>query len=457
MKAICFVTLLAAATPSLVLGGPARPEKQWVQRVAFSSGSLSNLSDQPQEKIVGVLSAPAASRVRVALTQAALGTASAVRFVSLKDGQTQTLNAAQLEMWSARSALFNGDSVRLEVILAPGDRDVSVQVEEVLAFSMQIDDVNGADSSASPLAPETLCGGDDRGASNDNRVGRLSGNCTGWLVANGAVLTAGHCFTVAGDILEVNIPASGPDGATVASAVQDQFPVLAGSITRGLDDSVLGNDWGVFRLGPNSLGQFAHQLHGFFRMTRELPAPGGGTRVTGCGVDNSPQGSQPSVCSGDRCGLNAQNQTLQTATGTFTAETGSGSAISLSYAVDTEPANSGSPIIWEGTGFTIGIHTNGGCVENGGANTGTSFELDALENAIAAVPGPNCRYLDPIKAPGGAEDGTVFRPHDTLVEAVNAVPAGGRLSIVAGAYSPGGVPFTKAMTIGAPVGTVTFR
>lgn len=455
MKAVCFILPLLVVAASGALGGPERLEKQWAQRVDIASGALSNLSDQPQEKIVGVLTAPTASRVRVALTQAALGTASAVRFVSIKDGQSQILNAAQLEMWSGKSALFNGDSVRLEVILAPGDRDVSVQVEEVLAFSMQIDDEKSVGSAAPPTL-DTLCGADNRVASNDNRVGRLNGNCTGWLVANGAVLTAGHCFTVAGNILEVNIPASGPDGVTVASAVQDQFPVLAGSIARG-DDTVVGNDWTLFRIGPNNLGQFAHQLHGFFRMTRELPIPGATARVTGCGVDNSPQGSQPSVCSGGRCGFNAQNQTLQTSTGTFIGETGNGTEISLSYAVDTEPANSGSPVIWEGTGFAIGIHTNGGCLENGGENTGTSFELDALENAIAAVPGPNCRYLDPVKVPGGAEDGTVFRPHDTLVEAVNAVPAGGNLSIIAGAYSPAGVPFTKAMTISAPVGTVTFR
>jgi hypothetical protein len=211
-------------------------------------------------------------------------------------------------------------------------------------------------------------------------------------------------------------------------------------------------------------------------MTRELPGGGGATRVTGCGLDNSPVGSQPMVCgnfdSMGNCthfGLNAQNQTLQTATGTFISEIGSGGTISLRYSVDTEPANSGSPIIWEANGFTIGIHTAGGCTSSGGgSNTGTSFELDALETAIATVPGQapaipvaNIRYLDSITAPlpngqvNALEDGTVFQPHDTLAEAVNAVPAGGLLSIVAGNYSASGArTITKAMTITAPVGTV---
>ena len=131
-------------------------------------------------------------------------------------------------------------------------------------------------------------------ASADNRVGRIAGGCTGWLVSNGAVLTAGHCGIVAGSIFEVNVPASGANGTTVASAVQDQFPVLAGSITTANND--VGDDWTVCRIGTNSLGQFAHEMHGFFRMTRELPDDDATLRITGCGLDNTPLGSQPTVC-----------------------------------------------------------------------------------------------------------------------------------------------------------------
>lgn len=297
----------------------------------------------------------------------------------------------------------------------------------------------------------------------DNRVGRLGNNCTGWLTANGAMLRAGHCNVFPGEILEVNVPASQADGTRVAAAVQDQFPVLAGSITRS-QNTASGNDWIVCRLGRNSLGQSAHVLYGFFRVTRESPSAGAGIRITGGGVDNTPVGSQPTVCgvqdSSGTCthfGLNAQNQTLQTATGTLSYESGSGdTAIAFGYAVDSEPANSGSPIIWEANGFATGIHTNGGCSTGGGANSGTSFELDMLENALAAVPGPNCRYLDTVKGPGGFEDGSVYRPHDTLAEAITATPAGGRLSVVTGSYSAAGMTITKPMTISAPVGAASF-
>lgn len=418
--------------------------KKWVQAVSLSSGALSNPGEQPLEITLGVPSAAAADCVRVKIAEANLGAASKIRFVSLKDGQSQTLDASQLQMWSMKSALFNGDRVRIDVILAPGDRDVAVRVEHLIASSGSF---HGFAQNNNP-GLETICGTDDRVAANDIRIGRLNGNCTGWLAANGAMVTAGHCQTLAGDILEFNVPASLADGTQVAAAVQDQFPVLMGSVTWVNNGS--GADWGVARLGLNNLGQSAHLRNGFIRMTRELPSAGALFRITGCGVDETPAGSTG--------GRNAQNQTLQTSTGGFFSESGSGgTAISVTYAVDTEPANSGSPIIWETNGFSVGIHAYGGCnANNTGVNSGTSFELDALENALAAVPGANCRYLDTVRAPGGVEAGTVFYPHDTLAEAVTATPIGGRISVVTGSYSAAGTTLTKPMTINAPVGAVTF-
>ena len=311
---------------------------------------------------------------------------------------------------------------------------------------------------------ETLCGGDERVASTDNRVGRINGNCTGWLISNGGVLTAGHCGIAPGSIFEVNVPASQANGTTVGAAMRDQFPVLAGSITT--INNGPGNDWTVCRLSTNNLGQYAHELHGFFRMARELPAVGQSLRITGCGVDVTPQGTQPTVCvafnSQGTCthsGPNAQNQTLQTSTGPFFGANGT----ALLYAVDTEPANSGSPIIWEGNEFTIGIHSFGGCTSDGGANSGTWFGLNTLENAIATVPGPNTRYLDTVNYPGApADTGSIFAPDHSLRAAYDHVPNGGIISMVRGNYSRTAFGNTgtfgndgKTVRLEAPVGPVT--
>ena len=450
---LLFPLLLALA----IVSG-ARAETRSVIAASLSSGTLSNPTEASQTRLVGKLTVPGATLLRVPLSHVALGRASQVRFVSLADGQSQTLDAAQLEMWARTSALFNGDTVRVEVILAPGDEGVAVQVREVFTYSHRTDPARpNDDCCGGGIATRTLCGPDNRAASTDNRVGRLTGGCTGWLTSNGAVLTAGHCGIGGGSIFEVNIPASLPNGGIVASAVQDQFPVIAGSNT--VVNGGTGNDWQVFRIGQNNLLESAHVRHGFFRMTPGVPGAGTVMRITGCGIDNTPAGSQPGVCgnfdSAGNCthfGLNAQNQTLQTSTGGFAGLAGS----ALTYSVDTEPANSGSPIIWESTGFTIGIHTAGGCTASGGANNGTSFGLATLGNAIALIPGPNTRYLDRVRAPDNVEDGTIFQPHDTLVEAVNVVPVGGQISAVKGSYPVTNLTITKAMTISAPVGDATF-
>jgi hypothetical protein len=397
------------------------------------------------------------TRIRIHFSEYQLGAGSYARLQSILDGQEQRLDAVTMRNWSDTSAMFNGSSVRVELYVAPGDEGVFFIADAILGEHAGSGITDSGWRGPTPGA-ETLCGGDDRVASADNRVGRFNGGCTGWLVSNGGVLTAGHCGIAAGSIFEVNVPASLANGTTVSAAVRDQFPVLAGSITTV--NNGVGDDWTVCRLSTNNLGQYAHEQHGFFRMARELPAVGQPLRITGCGVDVTPQGTQPMVCAAfnvqgtcTHSGPNAQNQTLQTSTGAFFGANGT----ALQYAVDTEPANSGSPIIWEGNGFTVGIHTAGGCTGGGGANNGTWFGLDTLENAIATVPGPNTRYLDTVKAPDGVENGTVFHPHDTLAEAQLSVPLGGIICIVRGAFtgSANRGTFIKPMTLVAPVGPVT--
>jgi len=456
MKPNVFALLVGA------LGMAAISATAEIQPISLSSGIQNNDGFVPRLAFAADVSATnQLRRIRVHFSEYQFGAGSYARLQSMPDGQEQRLDAAAMKGWSGTSGMFNGSVVRVELYVAPGDQGVFFVADSIIGDCATCG-VSDPAWHGPPPGAETLCGGDDRVGSSDNRVGRINGGCTGWLVANGGVLTAGHCGIAAGSIFEVNIPPSAANGATIAAAIQDQFPVLAGSITTV--NNGVGNDWTVCRLGTNNLGEYAHERHGFFRMTRELPGVGQTIRITGCGIDNAPQGSQPTVCgntdTGGNCthfGLNAQSQTLQTSAGGFMGESGSEPRLSLQYATDTEPANSGSPIIWEANGYAIGIHTAGGCNGGGGANNGTSFELNALENAIAAVPGPNARYLDTSKAPSGAEDGTVFQPHDTLAEAVLAVPSGGIISIVRGGYTGTANRGTinKPMTLVAPVGPAT--
>lgn len=374
-----------------------------------------------------------------------LGDRSYVRITSLHDQQSQQLDARSMAQWSDTSALFNGDQVSLELHVAPGDEGIYVRADLIVKRC------NCGDF-AGPM-PETLCGSDNRVASTDNRVGRING-CTAWLISNGGVLTAGHCAPLAG-VFEVNVPASNPDGSLNASAVSDQYPIITPADVSQNNNA--GDDYTVFRLNPDNLGRRAHDRLGFFRLTRTVPADGTTMRVTGCGVDDTPPGTTG--------GGNAQNQTLQTSTGPYAGQTiSSATRVWHNYAVDTMPANSGSPIIWEANGFAVGIHTHGGCNSDGsGANAGTSFNHSILASAIDDLPGVNTFYLDNVTYPGSpADTGNVFSPDHNLTTVYNHAPSGGKISVVAASYPRATAGNTgtfgtgyKSMTLVAPVGLVT--
>ncbi len=104
---------------------------------------------------------------------------------------------------------------------------------------------------------------DDRVAFADKRIGRLNGNCTAWLVSNGAVLTAGHCVDFDPDnsgpllpdgvaditnatLVEFDVPQSSAAGVISPSAVANQFPVDMTYLRWRFD----GEGQGLVKTGP---------------------------------------------------------------------------------------------------------------------------------------------------------------------------------------------------------------
>jgi V8-like Glu-specific endopeptidase len=209
-------------------------------------------------------------------------------------------------------------------------------------------------------APESQCGPtDDRIASTDDRTARLlTIGCTAWLIADGRFVSAGHCVSSAGlaNTVEFNVPPSLSNGTIQHPGPEDQYVV--DDATRVFSDAGIGNDWGVFETFPNSqTGLTAIEAQGgvFFNVVQDLgPAT---IRITGYGVDDG-----------------AANQTQQTSTGPNAGSSGT----TMRYQTDTEGGNSGSPIIDEATGNSVGIHTNAGCTSGGGSNSGTSNFNTAL-------------------------------------------------------------------------------
>ena len=374
-------------------GDEIEPVPYHVEPFAMDSRQQESLETAVPGNFRQTIHIPDAISLRLHFSEYELGRKSYLTITSLKDGGDQRLDSRTLPQWEDATAVFNGDTVEIELHADPSDEGVYFVIDAVVVRDPQTFPAPEMTDNDGEPGIETLCGTDSRVASTEVRTGRLYfGGCTAWLISNGRLLTAGHCVDFDPDqggpglpdgildlngVVEFNVPASLPDGTTVAADPDDQYPINTGSVVWRFDGSGqgLGKDWSVFTVNDNSnTGLTPFQAQGsFFRTTNDNPAVNDTIRITGMGLDNTPPGS-----TGNR---NAQNFTNQTSTGGYVGQSNSGSNYWHRYATDTTGGNSGSPIIWNG--FTVGIHTNGGCNSNGtGANSGTSFEVNALENAI---------------------------------------------------------------------------
>src|SRR5690606_26825893 len=234
-------------------------------------------------------------------------------------------------------------------------------------------------------APESQCGPEDnRVPSDDPKAGRVMFNgCTGWLIHDEKVVTAGHRISGA-SVIQVNVPPSLPGGAAQHPGPEDQYSIDMAS--RVWVNGGIGNDWGIFRVFDNTqtgLQPVVAQGGGYFHVRQDLAPPT--IRITGYGVDTG-----------------TSNQTQQTHTGPNAGSSGT----TMRYQVDTTGGNSGSPVIDEATGDALGVHTHGGCSTSGsGSNSGTSLFNTAFWAAVGTPP-PACEQSltatlsDTTPAPG---------------------------------------------------------
>lgn len=449
---------------------PAAPVPYHTEPYTRPSAGVFRGAEGPQAEALTAVSetvrAPGAPWLRLRFRDYNLGENSFIVITSLQDGASQRLDAQTLSQWGDTTAFFNGDAVKIELHVAPGEDGIFYRIEELIVGEQVSGLVEGEDitlpeeveiETEGLIAAEgfedvpgtqEICGAtDDRVRTNDDAVGRvMPQGCTGWIVSNGANLTAGHCQG-AGQVVQFNVPTSIADGTPVNPPPEDQYPVTAYT---GFASGGEGNDWAVFRTGVNNRGESAIQRQrAFYRMSRDLNPTT--VRETGYGLDGPP----PLFGDGPR---NQDSQTLQTHAAAFVGETITGpSVVVIRYRIDDENGNSGSPVIDTSNRVAIGIGTHAGCTATGGSNAGTGFENENLEITLRDFSGvgANVRHLDsghPIAQ--ALQDGTVLRPFDTLAEAVNSVPVGGVVSIVTGSYA-GASSLNKAMTLRAPVGLVT--
>ncbi len=341
--------LLVALAFPLAANAQTAPLRYHAQPYAVDSGVHNGRTTGTAEVYQAfrtTVSVPDAPWLRLAFADVALGAGSYLTVTSLADGAQQRLDAAALAQWQNTTAYFNGDALEVVLHVAPGDAAAQFRTERVIVGE------HGA--------PESQCGPtDDRTASNDPRSGRvLSVGCTGWIIDDGKLVTAGHCMSGSGTV-QFNVPPSTVFGGLQHPGPEDQYAVDSGS--RVWTAGGVGNDWGVFSVFSNTqTGLQPIDAQGASFSLRQDFGPAT-IRITGYGVDGG-----------------AANQTQQTHTGPNAGSSGT----TMRYQADTEGGNSGSPVIDEATGEAVGVHTHGGC--SAGSNKGTSTFNTAFWTALGA-------------------------------------------------------------------------
>lgn len=313
-----------------------------LHRETYKLSSDAHSGDQSGDKLVfsAVVEASGAPWLSIHFGAFNLGKNSYIIMTSQYDNKWQKHNQLTLTQWYNYSAFFNGDAVKIELYAAPGDQNISFTIDELVVGDWFVP----TDSQCGPT--------DDRIPSNDPAVGRIvSIGCTGWIIPNGSIVTAGHCLdATTANILEFNIPLSSSGGTINHPGPEDQYSIDQSS--RVFVNGGIGNDFGVCKVFANPVTGLMpkEKQDAYFTLVQDLgPAT---IRITGCGVDDG-----------------TANQTLQTHSGPNAGSSGT----TMRYVVDTEGGNSGSPVIDESTHFALGVHTHGGCTTSGGNNSGTSF------------------------------------------------------------------------------------
>lgn len=362
-----------------------------------------------------VVSVPGAAWIRLAFDEVVLGEAApggaptALVLTSLRDGAVQHHRAETLAQWGNTSAYFNGDSVRVEVAAGPGAAPSRVVIATAQAGSVQVGGFG-------------ICGDDDREPSGDPRVCRTAPNgCTAFMISDYAncMLTAGHC-NLNFALVEFNVPPSNPDGTINHPGPQDQYAVDQSSIQVGFTG--IGNDWCYFGCFPNTeTGLRPFEVQGAALELAAVPPPPAGqaARVTGYGLDPGDLG---------------WSQAQQASAGPYVAFFGT----TVQVLADSLSGGSGSPIVDETSGKAFGILTNGGCIGNAGANSGTASSHGVLKAALAnplgvCLPTPPVAFEFPNGLPSVVHSSSVpIRVEVTGANGGSPAPGTGMLHYDAG-------------------------
>lgn len=282
----------------------------------LDTGELSNLTTRAATAYANVLHVDDAGWLRLYFDQVTLEGGSYIRITSLTDLESQALDAKTLKMWSNSTAYFNGDTLLVELVAAPGTQRNRMVVSQIARQDYTMHS-RGAGGQCG------ICGNDDRVQSSETWAARmLPAGCTASVYnTSSCMVSAGHCVG-GGDIVQFNVPNSNGNCSLNHPPVADQFPIIQEQSVNG----GVGNDWAAMVAGTNNLGQTPFDRFGEFRpISGTTVSNGQNLGMWGYGVDLT--------CS--------RSQTQQTHSGPVTSVFSTW----FEYSIDLRGGNSGSALI----------------------------------------------------------------------------------------------------------------
>ena len=231
---------------------------------------------------------------------------------------------------------------------------------------------------------KTICGpSDDRvWVSSNTKIARLAAKgenagCTATMISRTCAITAGHCKSVLYKG-EFNPPKS-INRAPQPASKENTYLVDQDSIKYEYDgwSEKNGKDWAVFRFQKNNVtGKYPGENGNFYEVDFDEPATAGdAVTIYGFGIDKDDDDLHVALQ------VNS-NEVFDLDTNDI------GELTIIKHGIDTMGGNSGSSILRKSKEAPyqekiIGVHTNGGCYAQGGANQGTAILAKA--NFLAAI------------------------------------------------------------------------